>query len=304
VSNEFKTTCSYFHLEASAMIQLNRLITATVLFLAVTCFAGVQAKPFEDPSIPPVGFDVRKDNIQHGELKLVEYQSTTVGINRKAQVYTPPGYSNKLKYPVLYLLHGIGGDENEWLRGGSANIIFDNLIALEKMVPMIVVIPNGRAAKDIKRNDPIPKQVPAFAAFEDDLLKDLVPFIELNYSVKANREYRAIGGLSMGGGQSLNIGLAHLDEFAWIGGFSSAPNTRKPDELMRNRDETIRKLKLLYLACGDKDSLFGITEGVHKMLEDQKIPHQYHVIQGGGHDFNVWKSDLYRFCQVLFRNQE
>ena len=78
------------------MIQLNRLITATVLFLAVTCFAGVQAKPFEDPSIPPVGFDVRKDNIQHGELKLVEYQSTTVGINSKAQVYTPPGYSNKL----------------------------------------------------------------------------------------------------------------------------------------------------------------------------------------------------------------
>lgn len=286
------------------MIHLNRLIATSVTFLAVTYIAGVHAKSQEFPSNPPAGFDVRNNDIQHGELKLVEYQSRTVGINRKAQVYTPPGYSDKNTYPVLYLLHGIGGDENEWLRGGSANIIFDNLIAAEKMVPMIVVIPNGRAAKDIKPNDPIPKQVPAFAAFEDDLLKDLIPFIELNYSVKANREYRAIGGLSMGGGQSLNIGLAHIDKFAWVGGFSSAPNTRKPDELVKNRDDTIRKLKLLYLACGDKDGLFRITEGVHKMLEDQKIPHRYSVIQGGGHDFKVWKSDLYRFCQVLFRNVE
>jgi enterochelin esterase-like enzyme len=104
-------------------------------------------------------------------------------------------------------------------------VILDNLYADKKAVPMIVVIPNGRAAKDLTARDPFPRQLPAFAAFEDDLLKDLIPFIEKNYSAKTDRESRALAGLSMGGGQSLNFGLAHLERFAWVGGFSSAPNT-------------------------------------------------------------------------------
>ena len=124
------------------------------------------------------------------------------------------------QYPVLYLLHGIGGDENEWTRGGVANVILDNLYADKKAVPMIVVLPNGRAAKDLGPRDPFPRQSPAFAAFEDDLLKDLIPFIEKNYSAKTDRQSRALAGLSMGGGQSLNFGLSHLDTFAWVGGFS------------------------------------------------------------------------------------
>jgi enterochelin esterase-like enzyme len=144
-------------------------------------------------SAPPDGFDIRRDGVERGKLQMVEYDSTTVGAKRKAQVYTPPGYSTDQKYPVLYLLHGIGGDENEWSRGGSTDVILDNLYAQKKVVPMIVVLPNGRAAKDVTRRDPIPKQSPAFAAFEKDLLTDLIPFIEKNYSVKTDRECSTSG---------------------------------------------------------------------------------------------------------------
>jgi enterochelin esterase-like enzyme len=249
----------------------------------------------------PKGFDARRDGIDRGKLETVEYDSTTVGVKRKAQVYLPPGYSKDQKYPVLYLLHGIGGNEYEWTRGGVANVILDNLYADKKAVPMIVVLPNGRASKDLTAKDPIPKQSPAFAAFEKDLLGDLIPFIEKNYSVKADRQSRALAGLSMGGGQSLNFGLNNLDTFAWVGGFSSAPNTRPPATLIKDHAEAAKRLRLLYVACGDKDFLFKVSQGVHKMLEEKNVPHIYSVIPGGQHDFKVWKNDLYHFTQLLFR---
>jgi enterochelin esterase-like enzyme len=249
----------------------------------------------------PKGFDARREGIERGNLKTVEYDSTTVGVKRKAQVYTPPGYTTDKKYPVLYLLHGIGGDEYEWTKGGKANVILDNLYDDKKAVPMLVVLPNGRASKDVTAKDPIPKQSPAFAAFEKDLLNDLSPFIAKNYSVKADRESRALAGLSMGGGQSLNFGLNNLDTFAWVGGFSSAPNTRPPATLIKDAGEAAKKLRLLYISCGDKDGLFKISQGVHKMLEEKNVPHIYNVIAGGQHDFKVWKNDLYHFSQMLFR---
>lgn len=250
---------------------------------------------------PPDGFDTRREGIERGKLETVEYDSTTVETKRKAQVYTPPGYSTDQKYPVLYLLHGIGGDENEWVRGGAPQEILDNLYADKKLVPMIVVLPNGRAAKDVTPRDPIPKQSPAFAAFEKDLLTDLIPFIEKTYSVKADRESRALAGLSMGGGQSLNFGLGNPDVFAWVGGFSSAPNTKPPAELIKDPAAARSKLSLLYIACGDKDGLLRISQGVHDMLEERQVPHLYNVILGGKHDFRVWKTDLYHFSQRLFR---
>ncbi len=250
---------------------------------------------------PPKGFDTRRDGTNRGKLETVEYDSTTVGVKRKAQVYTPPGYTKDKKYPVLYLLHGIGGDENEWMRGGSLNVILDNLYADKKAVPMIVVLPNGRASKDVTARDPIPKQSPAFAAFEKDLLTDLIPFIEKTYAVKADRRSRALAGLSMGGGQALNFGLNNLDTFAWVGGFSSAPNTRRPGDLIKDPAAAAKKLQLLYVACGDKDGLFRISQGVHNMLDEKKVPHVYNVIPGGQHDFKVWKSELYHFSQLLFR---
>src|SRR5437762_2800003 len=107
----------------------------------------------------------------------------------------------------------------------------------------------------------------------------------------------------MGGGQSLNFGLNNLDTFAWVGGFSSAPNTKPPADLIKDPAEAAKKLRLLYVACGDKDGLSRISEGVHKMPDEKKIPHLYRVIPGGQHDFKVWKSDLYHFAQLIFRDQ-
>jgi enterochelin esterase-like enzyme len=201
-------------------------------------------KPAAKIEAPPKDFDKKRDGVDRGKLETVEYDSKTVGITRKAAVYTPPGYDKDKKYPVLYLLHGIGGDENEWRRGGAPDVILDNLIADKKAVPMIVVLPNGRASKDITAKSGFGQQGPAFAAFENDLLNDLIPFVEKTYSVRADRESRALAGLSMGGGQSLNFGLANLDTFAWIGGFSSAPNTKRPDDLIKDHADAAKKLRL------------------------------------------------------------
>ena len=141
----------------------------------------------------------------------------------------------------------------------------------------------------------------AYAAFERELLSDLIPFIESKYSVQADREHRALAGLSMGGGQSLNFGLGNLDTFAWVGGFSSAPNTMPPAQLVRDPAAARQKLKLLWVSCGDQDSLFNISEGVHNYLVEQKVPHIWHVDIGGGHTFPVWKNNLYHLSTLLFR---
>lgn len=128
----------------------------------------------------PKGFDTARQGIPAGRIDTVSYVSKTVGTTRKTLVYTPPGYSKKNKYPVLYLLHGIGGDEKEWLKGGNPQLILDNLYADGKIVPMIVVMPNGRAMKDDRATGNImaPDKVAAFATFERDLLDDLIPFVE------------------------------------------------------------------------------------------------------------------------------
>ena len=183
---------------------------------------------------PPAGFDIFLTGIPHGKIDTITYDSKTVGNKRKALIYTPPGYSKEKKYPVLYLLHGIGGDEKEWLNGGQPQVILDNLYAGNKIEPMIVVLPNGRAMKDDRATGNImaSDKVEAFATFGKDLLKDLIPYIEKKYPVIKDPEHRAIAGLSMGGGQSLNFGLGNLDKFAWVGGFSSAPNTKLPQELV------------------------------------------------------------------------
>jgi enterochelin esterase-like enzyme len=249
---------------------------------------------------PPDGFDKTRDGIGHGKLEMVEYDSKSVGTKRKALVYTPPGYSSGVKYPVLYLLHGIGGDENEWRNGGHPEIILDNLLADKKAEPMIIVMPNGRAQKDDRPGPNAMGTAPAFGEFDKDLIGSLIPFIESKYSVKADRESRALAGLSMGGGQSLNFGLGHLDTFAWVGGFSSAPNTRPPAELVPDPDKATKELKLLWISCGNKDGLINISQGVHAYLKEKKVPHTWHV-DGHNHDFNHWKKALYQFSQMIFK---
>ena len=249
----------------------------------------------------PAGFDQRRDGIERGQVERIEYESKSIGVKRPALVYTPPGYSRDRKYPVLYLLHGIGGTEREWQRGGVADVVLDNLHSDKNVVPMIVVMPNGRAtAEELPRGE-FRGQSRAFAAFESDLLQDLIPYIEANYAVLADREHRALAGLSMGGGQSLNFGLAHLDTFAWIGGFSSAPNTRPAHELIADGGAAKAKLRLLWLSCGKDDRLLDISQRFHDVLAEKQVPHIWHI-EPGGHDMDVWKNDLCLFAQRLFRD--
>ena len=244
----------------------------------------------------PAGFDSLQVNIAHGKIDSIYYYSATVGVN------TPPGYTKEKKYPVLYLLHGIGGDEHEWLNGGHPQVILDNLYAENKIEPMIVVLPNGRAMKDDRPvgNIMAPDKVQAFAAFEKDLLDDLIPYIDKNFPVYTDAEHRAIAGLSMGGGQSLNFGLGNLDTFAWIGSFSAAPNTKPPEELLPNPDEAKKKLKLLWISCGADDGLITFSLRTHYYLQAHDVPHIFYI-EPGVHEFKVWKNGLYMFSQLIFK---
>jgi enterochelin esterase-like enzyme len=266
-------------------------------------FGGpIELGPDDKPAFadPPAGFRTRRENVHHGELTMVEYDSKTVGTRRKMLVYTPPGYSTAHKYPMLYLLHGIGGDETEWKRLCQPENILDNLLADGKIQPMIVVMPNGRAQKNDRAEGNVFASAPAFANFENDLLKDVIPAIEAKYSVYTNRENRALAGLSMGGGQSLNFGLGHLDVFAWVGGFSSAPNTKPPAELVPDPAAARDKLKLLWLGCGNKDGLIRISQGVHNYLKNNNVPHIWHV-DSNAHDGTEWANNLYLFAQHIFK---
>jgi len=249
---------------------------------------------------PPAGFDAQREGIPHGRLEMVTYESKSVGTTRKMRVYTPPGYTKDKKYPVLYLLHGIGGDETEWQRFAKPNVVLDNLIADGKAEPMIIVMPNGRAQKNDRAEGNVYGAAAAFAAFEQDLLGDLIPAIESRYSVEADREHRAIAGLSMGGGQSLNFGLAHLDTFAWVGAFSAAPNTKPAKELVPDPADAKAKLKLFWLSCGKKDGLIRISQGVHAYLKENGVPHVWNV-DSNGHDPTEWRNNLYHFVQRIFQ---
>lgn len=270
------------------------------IFMALAMYHSDFAQVKDKQAEP--GFDVLRPDIKHGVLDSITYPSATVGTSRKALIYTPPGYNKSSKYPVFYLLHGIGGDEREWLRGANPHIILDNLYADGKLKPMIVVMPNGRAMKDDRAvgNMFDREKVEAFATFEKDLLNDLIPFIEKKYPTLTDRENRAIAGLSMGGGQSLNFGLGNLDKFAWIGGFSSAPNTKTPEALIPNPDLAKEKIKFLWISCGDNDGLISFSKRTHDYLFQKNIPHVYYI-EPGGHDFKVWKNGLYMFSQFLFK---
>ncbi|OLY94401.1 Enterochelin esterase [Cnuella takakiae] len=267
---------------------------------ALLCSLSLFAQPVEKEA--PKGFDSTRSGIAHGRIDTISYTSKTVGTTRRALVYTPPGFAKSKKYPVLYLLHGIGGDEKEWLNGGKPQVILDNLYAEGRLQPMIVVMPNGRAMKDDRATGNImaPDKVQAFATFEKDLLNDLIPHVEKSFPTLKDREHRAIAGLSMGGGQSLNFGLGNLDKFAWVGGFSSAPNTRRPEELVPDAAAAKQKLKLLFISCGDNDGLLSFSKRTHDYLAEKGVPHIYYL-EPGGHDFKVWKNGLYMFSQFLFK---
>ncbi|MGV3616487.1 MAG: alpha/beta hydrolase [Fimbriimonas sp.] len=283
-------------------------IASTLLLLLIASLAFGQREPRpivlgpdDKAAFPnaPSGFDKPRDGIPKGRIETVEYASKSVGTNRKLLVYTPPGYVADRKYPVLYLLHGIGGTEREWADNGAPGAILDNLYADGKLAPMIVVMPNGRAQVDDRAEGNVFATAPAFGQFDKDLLGSIIPFIDARYPTRPDRDHRALAGLSMGGGQSLNFGLAHPETFAWVGGFSSAPNTFAPEKLVPE-PEKVKSLKLLWISCGDKDGLFGISQNVHRYLKEKEIPHVWHV-DAGAHTWEVWKNDLYLFAQRIFR---
>lgn len=276
---------------------MNKSIVIALGFMLSGVFISAQA--FEKKA--PQDFDVEKKEIPHGKIDTIQYSSSTVGTTRKALVYTPPGFKKSNKYPVLYLLHGIGGDEKEWLKNGTPQIILDNLYAKGKLIPMIVVLPNGRAMKDDRATGDImaKDKVEAFAIFEKDLLNDLIPFVEKKYPAKKDRNDRAIAGLSMGGGQTLNFGLGNTDKFAWVGAFSAAPNTKEPQKLLPDPPKA-KQLKLLWISCGDQDRLMSFSKRTSDYLTENKVLHIFYV-EPGGHDFKVWKNDLYLFSQLLFK---
>ncbi|HVX52228.1 MAG TPA: sialate O-acetylesterase [Chitinophagaceae bacterium] len=287
----------HLHFDAAGYRELGRRYAAAMQPLLAQDGAVEQAM-----RRPAPGFDSLYNNITHGIIDTISYPSKTVGVNRKALVYLPPGYTKKQQYPVLYLLHGIGGDEKEWLNGGRPDAILDNLYAEKKIAPMIVVMPNGRAMKDDRATGNIfdSAKVKAFATFEQDLLNDLIPYIEKHYPAFTSPEQRAIAGLSMGGGQSLNFGLGHLDKFEWIGAFSAAPNTKRPEELLPDLQAAADKLKLLWISCGANDGLLSFSRRTHEYLLHKNVPHIYYI-EPGVHDFKVWKDGLYMFSQLLFK---
>ncbi len=259
---------------------------------------------FEVPGDPPLLHQQQK--VPHGVVHHLVYASKTTGSERGVYVYTPPGYraDTEQQYPLLVLMHGYGDDESAWLEVGRVNWIADNLLARKKISPMIIAMPYGH---------PLPLDLNAefdeyadrnLVLMEKDVLHDLLPFLSKQYRLKPGRENRAIVGLSMGGGQSLTIGLKHLDQFAWVGGYSSsAPQgnlDRQFDGLVSDVAATNRRLKLLWISCGNDDFLRERNEHFIEWLSDKGIAHTYRQTEGG-HEWSVWRKNVVEFLPLLFR---
>ncbi len=282
---------------------MKRLLFAASLaaaLAAVSCFAQPAASPD-----PPTGFNVARDNIPHGEVSAVQYQSKSLGVRRQMRVYTPPGYSRDRKYPVLILLHGAGGSDREWPEGCRASIIIDNLLAEGKVQPMVMVFPANNAAVtadagDNYRASSIGGMDGWGKPFENDLVKDIIPYVDSHYSVYTDREHRALAGLSLGGGQALQIGFSHLDLFASIGGLSSAGNNDPPAQLVRDPAAVRKGLKLLWLGCGNRDGLMDVSQELDSFFKSKGIPHVFRV-DGYAHNRIEWASQLYFMAQQLFK---
>ena len=279
-------------------------------------FGGpIELGPDDKPAFPdpPAGFNVKRDSIPHGDLTPVEYDSKSLGTRRRMRVYTPPGYSTSRKYPVLYLLHGIGGNDAEWTEACHANVIIDNLLAEGKVQSMVMVFPDGNSSRTVADLNAGGRGAGAggggrggmnmdawLAPFENDLLKDIIPYVDAHYSVYTDADHRALAGLSMGGGQTLNIGLVHPETFAWVGGFSSAPDTKQPPSTLVPDPSVPKQLKLIWLGCGNRDGLIRISQGVHNYLKENGVPHIWHV-DGNAHDNTEWDNNLYLFSQRIFK---
>jgi len=259
----------------------------------------------EVPGEHPAFYDAQP--VPHGEVRTDWYDSKALNSIRRVTIYTPPGYdgSGKTKYPVLYLFHGANADETAWTKLGHVNLILDNLLAAGKMKPFIAVMPFGY---------PSPPSMPSAAPFRGfsgiaddfgkDLMGDVIPYVQTHYRVYADRDHRAIAGLSMGGVESLEIGLNHLDQFSYVGGFSAAVSPAEFPKtfagLAADPKAANRQLHLLWIGCGTDDGLFGASNSFSKFLDDSQVKHTFFKIPGA-HTWIVWRQFLNEFAPQLFR---
>jgi len=251
----------------------------------------------EVPGDQPMFF--QQQQVPHGTVHLHKYRSKSLGVARGLYIYTPPGYetSQNIKYPVLYLLHGMGDTEDAWTVVGRANVIVDNLLAKNKAKPLVIVMPYGHtpsAPPDMRR-------LGNYRAFEKDLLEDVIPYVQSRYRVSSNHKDRAIAGLSMGGGQALTVGLGNLDLFGWVGAFSSAvPRGKDLDDLLAKPETITEKLELLWIGCGNKDFLFQQNQKFFEQLKADNIKHVAHITDGT-HEWRLWRRYLNEFVPLLFK---
>lgn len=249
--------------------------------------------------IPYPDGDVRfqMSDVPHGDIRMKRYFSKTANDWRRMFIYCPPGYdASAQSYPVLYLQHGGGEDERGWSNQGRTDIIMDNLIAKGEAKAMLIVMADGNT------ND-----------FESELLNDCIPFVENNFRVKTNRESRALAGLSMGGIHTLNVGIPHLELFAYLGVFSSGwwatsspfgngNATEKYYSMLKDKkDEYNEKLKLFWLSMGGKEDIaYNNCQTMIKRFNEIGIRYSYFETPGG-HTWPVWRESLYQFAPLLFK---
>jgi enterochelin esterase-like enzyme len=258
---------------------------------------GATAEPWEDTKVP------------HGTLHHHFYTTHVVQglLDNQSQffVYTPPGYDRRgsSKYPVLYLLHGWSDTAEGWTQVGQANLILDNLIAAGKIKPMIVVMPLGYGAMSfvLSRGDVWHDSAAVTqntTLFKQALLTEVLPAVERDYNVRTDRDNRAIAGLSMGGLESLTVGLTDSRQFAWVGGFSSAVHLVQPTDFAA--PDTKSPLRLLWIACGTSDGLFEPNQKLIASLKAQGYPVTA-IATPGAHTWLVWRDNLIHFLPLIFQ---
>lgn len=260
---------------------------------------GQESSGLEVPD-PELDFYSLRD-VPHGDVRICTYESRVAGPTRRVFVYVPPGYDvdTTRRYPVLYLQHGAGESERAWTEQGHANLILDNLIAAKQAEPMLVVMENGYALPSTERSTRGQAD-----KFPDLVVGELIPFIDSKFRTQADREHRAIAGLSMGGGQAMRTGLANIDKFASIGTFSGALRDFNIDTsyggTLANAETANRQLQLLWIGCGTEDGLIAGARALHQALADRKVEHVW--VEGpGSHEWQVWRKHLHEFAPRLFK---
>ena len=249
-------------------------------------------------------FQAYRQNVPHGTVSTIEYWSNTLGIKRRAHVYTPPGYMKDGKsYPVLYLVHGAGDSDDSWTSVGHANYILDNLIASGKAKPMIVVMPNGHTP-----DRPGGGNMLANSDFGNDFIKDLIPYVEANFRTIDTADARAMAGLSMGGAHTIQNGLTHPELFHAVGIFSMGlgvgGNADQVTQYEQAHDAALKRdatdMKLVYYAIGRDDFLYGTVAPTRGIFDKYGIRHVFNE-SDGGHTWINWRRYLADFAPRLFR---